>query len=67
MRRRQQWDWVLALMPYGTRWKRIRTQLHRFFKQDHVAEYAGQQEVNVRALLVDLLNEPKDYMKHVKK
>ena len=67
MRRRQQWEWVLALMPYGNRWKKIRAELHRFFKREHVTEYAGQQEINVRTLLVNLLNEPQEFTKHVKK
>ena len=64
--RSQQWDWVLAAMPYGSRWRKIRAELHRFFEPAHVTKYVEQQAKDSCALLENLLDDPENFMEHIK-
>ena len=45
------WDWNLAIMPYGSRWRETRRTFHQFFNQMAVQNYRHVEEREIRAFL----------------
>lgn len=63
---RQRWDWLLAFTPYGERWRKFSTGFKRYMESTRITQYFGKQSQNAHELLLNLLNSPSDYAKHIR-
>ncbi|KAH8118942.1 cytochrome P450 [Phellopilus nigrolimitatus] len=61
------WDWFTANMPYGERWRKHRSTLHRFLEPSTVEQYFDLQTHETHKLLASLLRDPKGFIHHVRK
>lgn len=60
------WDYNMALLPYGQWWRRHRRAFNEHFHQSVVWKYQPIQLREVRALLHRLLTTPDDFMHHIR-
>lgn len=67
MSHREDWNWLIALMPYGELWKRHRPYLQKFLQPPHVFQYTGIQRTEAQKLCGRLLRSPEDFMQHVRR
>jgi len=62
----EDWNWIIALMPYGELWKRHRPYLQKFLQPPHVFQYMGIQFREAHKLCGRLLRSPEDFTQHVR-
>ncbi|KZT21370.1 cytochrome P450 [Neolentinus lepideus HHB14362 ss-1] len=60
------WDYVIGFMPYSDRWRHHRRYLHQMFRPKQAVKYNGTIKRKVHGLLRALLEEPDDFLKHIK-
>ncbi|KDR79209.1 hypothetical protein GALMADRAFT_137092 [Galerina marginata CBS 339.88] len=60
------WDYNMALLPYGAWWRRHRRTFNEHFHQNIVSKYQPVQAREVRAFLHRLLITPDDFMHHIR-
>ncbi|KAH9944416.1 CyP450 monooxygenase [Epithele typhae] len=56
------WDWNVALMCYGTRWRQIRRSLHEHFHQSASRKFQPAQVSGARDLLFRMLQNPQNFV-----
>ncbi|KAF8592281.1 cytochrome P450 [Ramaria rubella] len=59
-------DWNFVLMRYGDRWRQHRRIFHQKFHPAAVAAYHPVQAKHARELLLQLLDTPEDYLRHIR-
>ncbi|RPD52912.1 cytochrome P450 [Lentinus tigrinus ALCF2SS1-7] len=57
-------SWLLGTVPYGDRWRGIRRNFHQHMNAKAVTQYSSIQERDVKAFLVRLLDDPKEFSVH---
>ncbi|KIJ97235.1 hypothetical protein K443DRAFT_257636 [Laccaria amethystina LaAM-08-1] len=60
------YSWILALMPYGTAWRRHRRAFHEHFHLNAVHKYVPIITKETQALLRRLLETPECFMDHIR-
>ncbi|KAJ8475189.1 hypothetical protein ONZ51_g6728 [Trametes cubensis] len=60
------WEWTFVLMPYGQEWRRRRKEMHQFIHPNAVAQYQPLQQRETVKFLNRLLNQPEDFLHHVR-
>ncbi|KAF7346415.1 putative cytochrome P450 [Mycena sanguinolenta] len=60
------WDFNVALMPLGDRWREHRRMFQEHFRRDRVRNYHPIQMKKVHQLLRGLLSSPQDFGEHLK-
>ncbi|KIJ48489.1 hypothetical protein M422DRAFT_162762 [Sphaerobolus stellatus SS14] len=60
------WDWNVAFMRYGERWRRHRRTFHQYFNANAVKEYEGVQVDAACDLIRRLYSTPEDYEEHIR-
>ncbi|KLO07687.1 cytochrome P450 [Schizopora paradoxa] len=63
----ERWDWLATTTPYNDALRKYRTYIHRFFQSPEVLDYKPLQIRETHLLLNALLDDPKDYAKHVRR
>lgn len=58
--------WAFSLMPYGSWWRRHRKAFHQYFYPNAAAHYIPKQMSEARKTLVRLLEEPNEFMDHIR-
>ncbi|KAG2153304.1 cytochrome P450 [Suillus clintonianus] len=58
-------DNTTAFMPYNSRWRLHRKILHQSFRQDVVPDFRPMQVAKTHELLLNLLEDPSGYLKHL--
>lgn len=53
-------------MPYGQEWRRRRKEMHQFIHPNAVAQYQPLQQRETVKFLNRLLNQPEDFLHHVR-
>ncbi len=61
------WDWLTINLPYGDTFRKHRTYQHRFINSLETHNFLDAQLKETRKMLEDVLNNPKEYDKHVKR
>ncbi|RPD54269.1 cytochrome P450 [Lentinus tigrinus ALCF2SS1-6] len=57
-------SWLISVVPYGGRWRGIRRNVHQHMNAKAVTQYSSIQQREVKAFLVRLLDDPKDFSAH---
>ena len=60
------WDFNMALLPYGTWWQKHRRAFNKHFHRNIVSKYQPIQTREVHAFLYRLLKTPEDFMHHIR-
>ncbi|KAJ6466256.1 cytochrome P450 [Mycena sanguinolenta] len=60
------WDFNLALLPRGDKWRAYRRMIHRHFRPDVSRNYRPIQMEKIHRLLQGLLSSPGDFREHLK-
>ncbi|KAJ3510929.1 hypothetical protein NLJ89_g4394 [Agrocybe chaxingu] len=60
------WDYNIAMLPYGTWWRRHRRAFHEHFHPGVVAKYQPVQSREARAFLYRLLVSPENFRHHIR-
>ncbi|KAJ7259504.1 hypothetical protein B0H12DRAFT_414977 [Mycena haematopus] len=60
------WDFSLALLPLGDRWRRERRMFQQHFRRDISRNYRPIQMKNIHQLLLRLLASPQEFREHIK-
>lgn len=60
------WDWNVALMSYGPRWRQTRRVFHQHFHRGAARQYRPVQMLGARKLLVRLLSDPDNFVQHLR-
>ncbi|TFK36285.1 cytochrome P450 [Crucibulum laeve] len=60
------WDYNMAMLPYGTWWRRHRRAFHEHFHPNVVAKYQPVQLREARSFLRRLLDTPENFLHHVR-
>ncbi|KAI1797845.1 CyP450 monooxygenase [Ganoderma leucocontextum] len=60
------WDWNVALMGYGTKWRQIRRAFHEHFHGGVVRQYQSAQLSGARNFLTRLLANPDNFVQHLR-
>ena len=63
---RMNWDFNVAILPYGMWWRRHRRSFHQFFNINAVPKYLPIQRREVHALLRRLLDTPDNFLHHIR-
>ena len=64
--RRIGWDWNVALMGYGSRWRQTRRIFHEHFHQGAARQYRPMQLAGARRFLARLLADPDSFVRHLR-
>ncbi|CAA7266278.1 unnamed protein product [Cyclocybe aegerita] len=59
-------SWHVAFMPYGNKWREHRKFLHRYFQTSEQLKYRSPSVSVSRRLLQNLLNEPRNFVSHLR-
>ena len=59
-------DWTMAFLRYGQRWRNMRRESHRYLHPAATLEFRSSQLKATRQLLQRLLEAPKDFMTHIR-
>ena len=59
--------WDFSFMPYGRRWRELRKAFVRKFHPPALSHYHPTILQGTRELLLDFLNTPNDFIKHLRK
>jgi len=62
----EEWDWSVALMPYGDRWRNRRRLLHQNLNSTVIKAYLPAQRIHINRFLIKLLNNPGYFLDHIK-
>ncbi|RPD54268.1 cytochrome P450 [Lentinus tigrinus ALCF2SS1-7] len=57
-------SWLISVVPYGVRWRGIRRNIHQHMNAKAVTQYRPIQEREVKAFLVRLMDNPKEFSAH---
>ncbi|KAJ3553128.1 hypothetical protein NM688_g3784 [Phlebia brevispora] len=60
------WDFLMGFMRYGTRWRDSRRAFHQHFTAHAVTAYYPTVEKGSRKLLVRLLEDPENFLPHIR-
>ena len=60
-----EWDFALALMPYGVRWKKHRRTFQEYFHANELYKYIPIQRREICAFLRRFLVTPDDFVNHI--
>jgi len=63
---RMGWDFAIALLPYGQKWRTHRRAFHQMFHANAVLKYRPVQLSKIRDLLRNFAEDPKDFREHLK-
>jgi len=63
---RMRWDYNMAMLPYGSWWRRHRRGFNEYFHQNAVHKYQPTQARETRAFLHRLLTSPDNFMHHIR-
>ena len=59
------WEWALSLLPYGQKWRAQHRIFHQYFHIDTVNSYHGIQLFGTRKTLLQLIQSPHEFDKHI--
>ena len=59
-------DWNHAFMPYDERWREQSRVFHQFFNPNAVQNYAADQRREAHRLAMRLINQPEDFVRHIR-
>jgi cytochrome P450 len=60
------WGWSFGMMSYGDQWKKHRKVFHQYFNQNAVEKYHHIQIRESRVLLKHLIENPDDFLHHIR-
>lgn len=60
------WDWNLAFMPYGERWREHRRLFHQYFQPSVVPRYRPKLATETQKFISRLHRSPEDWLRHVR-
>ena len=63
---RSGWEWNMAFMPYGSRWRHHRRVIWQHYKPNAVARYQSAQHESAHNLLFNILESPELVLDHVR-
>lgn len=59
-------DFILTMKPFNEEWKATRREFHSNFNASKISKFNPVQERQARVALVKLLEDPKDYVEHIR-
>ncbi|KAH9937810.1 cytochrome P450 [Epithele typhae] len=59
--------WAMPVQPYGPWWRRHRRAVHQYFNANAVAKYAAFQKLESHRLVRRLIENPQDFLKHIRR
>ncbi|TCD64381.1 hypothetical protein EIP91_004128 [Steccherinum ochraceum] len=61
------WDWAFSIMPYNERWRTLRRHFHEHYTGPALLHYQPVQLQEVRGMLQDVLNNPTDTRRYIRR